>query len=58
MFEEFFIDLSQTAQDAEVGAYLITHLDEGADDKHAHRDGVLTSQNHRGHDGTVFGKNP
>ena len=58
VFEQFFVDLGETPQDAEIGGDLLAHLNEGTNNEHAHGDRMFAAQNHRSHNGSVLGKNP
>lgn len=58
MFEEFFVDLGEAAEDAEVGADLFAHLDEGADEVEAHLHGLFAAEDGGGHEAAVLGEGP
>jgi hypothetical protein len=58
VFEEFSVMLRQAFEDDGVGEQFLPQADERADDIDAHRYRSRAPEDRRGHDGTVFGKDP
>jgi len=56
VLEKFAIHIGKTKQDAGFGGEGLAHLDESADDIHAHGGGAVAFEDIGGLEGTVFGE--